>query len=134
MIRSLKFLSFLMSLTFIFSVCYFKSNPATLHRFQCASIFTEIITDVDKTRDLILKDDFKEPSSVSSSNSNPGPRNQSGSPKKDQKRKRNEQFSKEEVNKHLQELNGLTKRTNQIRSDPFNPRNTPNRNVVISCS
>lgn len=100
---------------------------------KCASIFTEIITDVDKTRDLILKDDFKEPSSVSS-NSKPGPRSESGSPKKDQKRKRNEQFSKEEVNKHLQELNGLTKRTNQIRSDPFNPRNTPNRSPQIQYS
>ena len=106
-----------------------------LLKFQCASIFTEIITDVDKTRDLIVKNDFKEPSSVSS-NTNPGPRNQSGSPKKDQKkrneqRKRNEQFSKEEVNKHLQELNGLNNRTNRIRSDPFNPRSTPNRNDII---
>ena len=58
-----------------------------LLKFQCASIFTEIITDVDKTRDLIVKNDFKEPSSVSS-NTNPGPRNQSGSPKKDQTKKR----------------------------------------------
>jgi len=70
---------------------------------KCASYFTEIINDVDKMDYLPPP----QPPPLPDPPDNNGVRSLSGSPKKDQPKK----FSEEEVNRHLMELNGLTRKT-----------------------